>query len=361
MQTLTQNAVDTVAQDVLDHLLSIGLVDRESIVRADLRITVDQVRNQIIMVRRERDDGYFIKRILPSQPMAAETLAREAGFYQLVSSIESLISVRSIIPRFVHYAPERHQLTLQLIENSKNLSAFFLHNQALPIKLCAKVGKAIGTYSRSASNATSNDARSQEQIPWILTLPRAGIASGVKISGGNSQLLAMLDRYPEFREHLNALLDSWENRGLVHGDMKWENCIVSETKETPAKMSLYIIDWEIVGLGDPLWDVGSFMQSFFTMWILSTTAQADGTNGVEMLKQMQPGIKAFLDAFRESSGFTHDICDQVLRFAAARIIQTAFETMLTAQNMSVAAVQMLQLSSNIFSKPDEARQTLLGF
>lgn len=366
MQSITTpNVLDTVARDVLDHLLAIGLVENESIVSGDLRITVDQVRNQIIMVRRENGDSYFIKRIVPSQPMAAETLAREAEFYQLVGNTESLIPVRGIVPKLVHYAPERHQLALELVENAKNLSAYFLEHQVVPESVCAKVGKAIATYGQSATNLASTDARSQEQIPWILTLPKTGIASSMLISGGNSQLLALLRKYPEFHEHLNKLLDAWETRALVHGDMKWENCIVSPCNAEPSKMRLHIIDWEIVGLGDPLWDVGSFIQSFFTMWILSTTAQSNASletnSATETLKRMQPGMKAFLDAYADTSGTTHDICGQALQFAAARIIQTAFETMLTSQQMSPSALQMLQLSTNIFSKPDDARQSLLGF
>lgn len=61
---------------------------------------------------------------------------------------------------------------------------------------------------------------------------------------------------PQLPEALDSLLSSWQFETLIHGDMRWENCLVRTDRDT-----IHFVDWELANLGDGAWDVAGILHS----------------------------------------------------------------------------------------------------
>ena len=79
---------------------------------------------------------------------------------------------------------------------------------------------------------------------------------------------------------------------------------------------------------------------------------------------MHPALRAFWETYLRTMGLDAEEADQWLlrsvRYAAARLIQTAFEQMQGSIRMNGNTICFLQLSDNILKRPREAAVHLLG-
>ena len=197
-------------------------------------------------------------------------------------------------------------------------------------------------------------------VPWILRAYRQTPAALGVPPGAGTQLLALLQHYPEFGPLLATLHASWEQACLIHGDLKWENCLYSPTVSDNG-VALRLVDWEFAGLGDPAWDVGAALQSYLAWWAL--TVDAAPPNPVYLLAPMQPAIRAFWQAYADTRGLGAPVAAAFLgrcvAFAGARLIQTAYESLYQTAVLNRAAVRALQIALNILQAPEAATHILL--
>jgi len=187
--------------------------------------------------------------------------------------------------------------------------------------------------------------------------------------GAFGQLSGIVQEQVGIRDELARLSQEWQSTTLVHGDIKWDNCILTKA-DSNSLASLKIVDWVLADVGDQCWDVGGVFQSYLTCWVFSMPIK-DGAKPREFvelapyqLKTMQPAMRAFWGAYRETSGANGSQVDQLLersvRYAAARMIQTAYESLTFSLTITPHAVLLLQLSANILEKPGVAISELLG-
>lgn len=74
------------------------------------------------------------------------------------------------------------------------------------------------------------------------------------------ELLRRLHRRDALRDAMRRTYVVEEPTGLIHGDLKADNVLV--TPDTPT-----IIDWELCGSGPLAWDLGSVVGSMLAMWV----------------------------------------------------------------------------------------------
>jgi hypothetical protein len=131
------------------------------------------------------------------------------------------------------------------------------------------------------------------------------------------------------------------------------------------------VDWELADFGDACWDVGSVFQAYLASWLLSMPgdAGADTTRLAELaafpLERMQPAIHAFWRAYAGTLGLDGAAAAERLRrsilFAAARLIQTAWEHTAQTEHVPPNVLYLMQVAMNVLTRPDDAVRHLLGF
>lgn len=354
-------------------LLDLGAIDAEAVVSGDLLIADNTRRHRNFRVMRRAGPGCFVKQVQPGHALADQSLHREAMCCWLAAHDARFAALRPLMPGFLAYDAARRTLVLELLPASENLTEHHERIGRFPVEIGELLGETLGR-AHADVQVPPPQAPGLEvfprAVPWILSVHTLAAAQFERLSAANAQILAIVRQYPEFQSTLDALRARWTVDGLMHGDMKWDNCLVHADPAQPGGLALRIVDWELADFGDVGWDVGAIFQSYLGAWILSmpaheaTSADALVNQAARPLEAMQPAIAAFWRrylAVRGTRGAQEgELLVRCVQYAAARMIQTAYEHMTYAPSLSASSLRLLQVSVNILTRPHDAIRGLLG-
>lgn len=344
--------------EVVHYLLERGLLAHRDVVDGDVMVAELTRRHRNYAVVRRKAPGLFVKVIDPSQSMSAQTLQKEAAFYAMLDADPALAPIRALLPRFHAYDPLHNLLVMEMIADAEDMGALHRRLGDFPVDAATRLGHALARIhdvSRRELVGKANVAIFPRQAPWILSFHLYGNAAMQGMSGGNAQLMRILQSYPEFAVALDRIRNEWRWDALIHGDMKFDNCLVRDG-------DLHVVDWEITDLGDPAWDVGSVFQAYLTWWIGTLPTTTAGTADVAAdtamfpLAKIQPAIRAFWSAY----GGDDAMLERATACAGARMLQTVYESLAYTQAMTPHAVHQVQAAINILKQPRAAAADLLG-
>ena len=365
MQLTTANAAP--------YLVARRLMHPDVIVDGDLMAIDSSRRNRNVKLRRRNGTGLFLKQVQSAEPADLAAVQREAACYRLPLEHPALAPLARIMPRYRHYDAATRILTMDLIPDGESLYLHMRTAHVMEPAIARALGEALATL-HAADLAGALDAETLARTfpattPWILSAHEFTPANtSAAVSGANHQLFDLVRRHPGFKEALQSARDEWQHDRLIHGDMKWDNCLVHLPDGNQPVITF--ADWELADRGDPAWDVGALFQAWLAHWIGSIP---EGTNAPPSqlaamatipLDAMHPAIRAFWDAYRTARALTGSEHDAFLlratRAAGARMIQTAYESLAMVPQLSANMVLLLQVSLNVLTRAQDAQRQLLA-
>jgi serine/threonine protein kinase len=361
--------VDT--SNVAHFLAERRLLTFESVVDGDFMIVDQSSRHRNMKIVRRKSPGFFIKQIPQRTPEYIQSMELEAACYKLAKKHHSFRSLRALLPEFHYFDPVKYVLVIELLTDGESLWEYHRRMGSFPIEIASLQGEKLGTYhSQVKVDSQPDEAKVfKRQLPWILSIHETNPMYLGQVSQGNSQLIGILQQYPEFQTALASIKSGWTYTALIHGDIKWENIMLCR-KGDDAPPEIKIIDWEIADIGDECWDVGAILQAYFTFWIFSLPLHngiglADASKSSPFETQgIKPALAAFWSSYAKSRNLDDDASRQMLvrcmSCAAARMIQTAYESIQATPQISTHALCKLQMSMNILRDPEAAVGDLIG-
>jgi aminoglycoside phosphotransferase (APT) family kinase protein len=158
----------------------------------------------------------------------------------------------------------------------------------------------------------------------------------------------------------------WSVECLIHGDVRWDNCLLASGRSR----RLYVIDWELAVYGDPWWDIGAMLAEHVGFWLQSIPISADDDPGHDLsaagypLHKLTRSASVFWSTYVSARRLDEQARSAALwrttRYAAARLIQSAFEWANTTSMLSNHSILAVQLAENIVTNPRAAAATLFG-
>jgi thiamine kinase-like enzyme len=345
------------------------LLDSDSLVNEKLVIADASHRHRNLKLLREKEPGFFIKQSFHLDAQSIDFLKREATCYWLAQNDREFAPLAGLIPNFRNYDANQNTLIVDLLPDAENLFEYHSRVRTFPTDVASMLGEALGRYHRHKIEPSKSTvgATFPKATPWILSFHDAKEFTPAAIGPANAHMLTVLQRYPEFVALLSKLRSEWRIDSLIHGDIKWDNCMLYESDGT---RKIMIVDWELADHGDASWDVGAVFQAYLLSWLgsMQEGSPASAQQLVEsagfQLESMQPAIGAFWSGYVAEAGFDtsteRERLDRSLRYGAARLIQTSYEYLNNMPQLTANVVRLLQVSFNILSSPDEARRELLG-
>ena len=378
-------------ETIAHYLLGRGLLTFDSVVDGDLLVVEATSRNRNFKVIRTASPGYFVKQVKAFEPQAVETMRYETACYWLSHNDPDFEPLAALMPKFYDSDPARHALVVELLPEGGSLSDYHRQSGAFPVEVGVQLGRILGTYQREMGRRLRDGAKSNafaRRVPWILSLHQLNQNLFGQLSAANTQVLNIVQSYPDFPQTLDRMSAGWRFDSLIHGDIKWDNLHVTveragaeeggeaeaggaaNMKQPEGKMTLRLIDWELADFGDACWDAGAVFQSYLSFWVFSMPAVA-GVPAEQLVgaaqfpvEKMQPAIRAFWKTYVETRGLSgeeaRDALERSVSYGAARMIQTAYEYMFHAPQITTSALYLLQLSLNILKSPREATASLLA-
>jgi hypothetical protein len=353
--------------EVVPYLLRQGLVSPQTVVAGDVRVIDATRRNANYKVVSAGGPSYLLKQGVG--PERAAMVDGEAAVYRRLGADGGPAGGRfgRYLPRLCLHNPADHVLVLELLRDAPNLQEYHQRRGRCSPVLAAALGRALGTLHQLPDDAARSIA--SRPAPWVLAIHRPDLALYHAASQANLHLIATIQRFPQFGALLDALRALWQPRALVHYDMKWENVLVAPAA-AGGRRTIKLVDWEAAGWGDPGWDTGSVFGEYLGFWLLSipTTGVDPPDRFLELarypLARIQPAMRRFWQAYARQRGLEGGVAREALLrsvcYAAARLVQTAFEQGQGAVQLTGNALCFLQVSLNMLQRPDEAAVHLLG-
>jgi thiamine kinase-like enzyme len=362
------------ARNVAHYLMERGLVTRSSLVDGDLWIVESTRRNRNYKIIRRNSPAYFVKQVQNWEAQAIASLRCESSCYWLANNDPDFAALAPLLPPYHDFDAAANVLVVGLLSGGENLTDYHRRVGEFPLEMAAKLAKILAScHSKIPARVrkASQESIFPQRVPWILSIDQMNAGGTPGISGGNAQIVQIIQRYPEFQQCLAKLRNLWRAECLIHGDVKWDNCLVLAKSGDPKADDLKLIDWELADFGDPCWDAGAVFQAYLSCWIFSMPQRAEATpddlvaQAQYPVEKMQPAIHHFWKTYVEAKGIPKrgeaEQLERCVSSAAARMIQTAYEYSYYAQQLSANILYLLQVSLNVLTRPQEAITELMGF
>ncbi|HWW61593.1 MAG TPA: phosphotransferase, partial [Thermoanaerobaculia bacterium] len=201
------------AHEIIHYLLDGGLLAHSAVVAGDVIVVEDARRHYNYTILPD----LFVKRVQGGQPHAVATLHKEASCYALINGDPALAEIDRHLPRLIAYDPQAHVLVVKRIEAHRTAR---LHPQPLGETLAR-----IHDVSRRALIGKIESAIFTGDPPWILSLHR--YAAIEHAGAATEQFIGILRANPHIGEKLDALHANWCRDVLMHGDVKFDNVLVT--------------------------------------------------------------------------------------------------------------------------------------
>ncbi|MEN8113330.1 MAG: phosphotransferase [Actinomycetota bacterium] len=326
-------------------------------------------RNRNVEVRSGPGSGFFVKQGVG--PERTATVANEAATYLRIGGEIDPNGLSRYLPEYFGYDPSSHLLVLGLVPGAQSLRDYHATRGGFSVMLARALGDALGVVHGIPHPVEESPGRTHAGgIPFVLSLHRPDLGMFQQLSAATIELVKILQQIPDLCDHLDALRHDWDTTSLIHNDIRWDNCLVSAAPNTNRITRLKLIDWELSGAGDPAWDVGCAFSEYLAFWLASIpiTGDAPPDRFLDLagspIEQMQPAIGALWQSYVTRTGTDPERSTEFLmravRYAAARLVQRAFERTQHSAWVASDVICLLQLSLNVFEDPADAATTLLG-
>lgn len=359
---------------VLDYLLGRGWVDPALAVDGGLQVVEGERRHRHFRIEHKNGGkGLFLKQIKSWNPVTQVCLQREATCCRLAAADPAFEALKGWIPALRGYDPGLHVLGMELFQGAPNLTQFHGRTGKLAEGPARLLGTVLGRQHRDIRLQVGDrlGALFPGRLPWILDLQSSPAQRSHRQGAGALYVANTLRHDPGLRQAFSQLAWSYQPSCLIHGDLKWDNVLVLESTERGQdEQSVRFVDWELADIGDPLWDVAGVIQSYWASWLFSRPlGSATPPNHMESqadfpLGSVQRALQAFWTAYDDARDFDEETgrreLVQALRFAAARLVQTAFETGVTHGRAVPQLPYLMQLSQSILLDTEQAVTDLVG-
>lgn len=352
--------------EVVPYLLRRKLLPARAVVEGDLSVIDASRRNHNFGVIRSRGASYFLKQ--GTDPEHNASIANEANVYQRFYSDQKNIAFTRYLPRYFGHDPDDHILFIEFLTGVEDLQQYHSRCGRFPTRIAASIGDALRLLHRESSIiGKGNEPLLECPAPWVFSIHHPDIEILLSMSEASIQVIKIIQLYPEFSGLLDELHRGWKSETVIHSDFKWNNCLVSRSMRNT---TIHIVDWELAGLGDPAWDLGSVISAYLSFWLLFVPLATDAQPAESLqlarypLEKFHPAFRAFWQSYLRGTkisqaGAEHMLC-RAVKYGAARLAQSAYEQMQVSPQLVGNAVCSLQLSLNILKRPEDAIRDLLG-
>ncbi|MEQ5857160.1 aminoglycoside phosphotransferase family protein [Halomonas sp. EF61] len=338
-----------------------GLLSLDDLVKASLAVHAHGQRNRGFSVTWPNGQGYYVKQHRPDAGPweARSSVVNEARVLRLIGHGNVAVPGAPTLRCFDRW---RQALVTDWQVSSAPCASLAIADLRTGTAVATLLGKALAELHGHLRTSGKEDLRGQPfcaSAPWVMRFDRLHPLAGEDQSWAQAKLVTLIGHFPDLLTHLCTLAETWPAQQLIHGDMKWQNCIVHRKDGGPP--GCLFIDWEMACLGDPLWDLAGLAQSWLKHW--SDTLPPDlghrARLGAEAtLAPVQTALGALFTAYRVTSLSADP--ERFVRLCGARLVQTLYEECWATQEIANAHVMLLQLAQNLLAHPGQHVHDLLG-
>jgi tRNA A-37 threonylcarbamoyl transferase component Bud32 len=318
---------------ILARLQQYELINIAEIEKEGVRVSIGSRSHSLHFVSIGGKRRFAVKSASRNHEVDPLRLNREALIYRLAAALPSQ-------PAFLplcHLAEGSTGLLILNAIDGPTVHTYMQRSQPDVGMVCHLLGQALGMAHRDLTPLSSSVPPA---FPWILNLFIPGAAGFI---WGHPYMRWLLEQLPNpwlWESHLMQVRHHWRAQTLMHGDLKWDNCVLYHSDVGPKAC---LIDWELAGWGDPAWDLACLIQEIYT----SLQQNKEGTlaNNIHIL------WTSYCVATRFSWQVLEKIRQRIYACVAARLLHAALEEVKSFGPSAVSVQHTLHLANILLMNP----------
>lgn len=344
---------------VIRWLQESGLASPKSLAHPGARLTSRRRRNEFYeFTSPAQRSGVFIK-LWADGADGAEGARHEYAAVQHMHKLLGGHDASSILPTALAFDEEQRLCAFHLISGCTDLRSQIIQKVDCPVTVAASLGSILACLHQNSAERGHGNWIEAPVVPWVLKLAEPSEAVRAASSMATEALWSEIARDKAFVDPISELARDWHGGDFVHGDARLENILIQLGKGRCRHQGLFLVDWELASPGDGLWDAGCVVASFLETWIRLTNSGQPTTCSLEWTGAR---LGHFWGAYAQGRGWPGQESHRArcIGFAAARLIQYAFETTQVAITTPRVAYLLLQVAENLLAEPHVAAARLLS-
>jgi aminoglycoside phosphotransferase (APT) family kinase protein len=342
---------------IAHYLLSLGVVNPSAVVEDELSVLDASRRNAVFLAAASSGPAYVVKQ---ARAETAATLAHEAAMLRALAAMPEL---DGLVPQVAHEDREAACLVLRTPADAR---AWSEHHRAgrFPRFLARALGRTLAALHELPVDGMEDLPPGTDRL-WGLTLPEPPHELLLNLSAAAMDLLARVQANESLCVRLQDLRGATSADAIVHGDLRWENCMVVAAPGARRRNRLLLVDWELSGCGPAAFDIGTALAEYLGAWVGSIPMpdSRDPSQFVDRagypLASMHPAIHTFWTTYRSARSRPPALA-RVVELAAVRLLQAALERARHSAELSAHAVVLAQLAAHLLLDPEGTALALLG-
>jgi aminoglycoside phosphotransferase (APT) family kinase protein len=350
------------AADAVTYLLEQRILSTADVVQGGVIVEEISRRNQSLSVRTHHGGAWLLKQ--SDQRQSSKTLHREADIYRLLWTAEPSFA-RRYLPAVRLFDEQHELLILDYIDDADTLAATQGRDTRFAGARAAELGRVVAhLHALDPPQSSASDA----PPPWVLSICRPSREVLTDFSSAALAGIQIVQQSMIVRESIAQLSRPSGQRALVHGDLRLDNCLVRGSGRQIVPAELFLIDWELGGVGDPCWDIGTVFGEYLATWVRSMPVASSLSLSESLALARYPldtllrDFAAFWRAYqqgRPSWTAQPEFLVRSVQWTGARLLQSAVEVAQTSAQLARSVVYLLQLAENVLADPRHAARNLL--
>lgn len=349
------------AQSIPHYLIDKGFMDMDVLLNGEYMLTQTQSRNSIFQVSQGEKSGLFVKQLVHMDPQNTYLMQKDATTHYLIHQTNVYPALKQYVPEYYGYDTKRNVFVTEYLPYATSMHEWATTNQKLSSEQAIKVAEILHSFHHSVVDEIPKVPSLQffnSDQPWILKMTQSHMQFTDNVFG-----VLLKDDF--LCEQVDKIQEIWSNKCLIHGDIKLVNFLVCQEEE-----NIKLIDWEIANLGDPLWDVASFLQSYLFMKISYLSHTPEGWVLPKHLEYwdtpaQHQALTGFWKTYAKLQKWNpkeeEEALSKTLRYVAARLLQSAKEMNQNPKAaLSPQTYIVIQTAKNIFHNPLYAAKDIFG-
>ena len=313
--------------NISKYLIKNELLSKQTVVAGTLSVVDMSKKNRNLKVLQNNDSNYLIKQPFEGDVFSSLSVAREGKFYSVIESESSLHNLKKTIPALIKNDVTNNIVITRFIENKGTLNHYDSNSDPDYAHYISDFASQIANFHKESYAHVGNSGLSflPKSFPLVLYVVHPIPELFTFFSPYNLELLKTFQQDPDIAQLFSGLRQGWKVQTLIHGDLKLENVLIGQDG------SIKIIDWELISLGDPAWDVANVLHDFIYTGIFSFQFDDDDFENYfkNFLEYVMPQLSIFCSSY-SSSVRLEDLSDVLffersLKYTVAKLLQSAFD------------------------------------
>ena len=251
-----------------DYLLLFGFIDKKSIIEGDLLIRDASSRNTNFLVNRFQDKS---KNILVKQPDILDedyiqSMEIEANIYKLIYSEVEFEEIRAFIPEYLKYDEKNHILIMKQLNGVCRIFDYFYYGPFIADScIIAGFANCLAAMHNIPTEVLKNSSL-KEAYPWFLDVSNKDYQKNIKENYPIAyDVMKEVFNNKAWMKTLKKARSSWKNDSFIHLDVRFTNWMISYRHQAGTDSPIWLIDWEMAGIGDPAWDLSFLIGDWISL------------------------------------------------------------------------------------------------